>query len=171
VRLYRGELIDGIALIIPTIIAEDNKRTVPAHTVLVEDPTVKADITPAEVDLYDMAVVHSRKWLDYERAYPDVPQQEMADPEFLNKIREQPEKYAFSFDVDHVSKAFPGPSLIVTGRQDSIVGYRDAWNILESYPRTTFVVFDRAGHQLEEKENFVNALINEWLDRVEESQI
>jgi hypothetical protein len=32
-----------------------------------------------------------------------------------------------------------------------------------------YVVFDRAGHLLEEKEDLVSELANEWLDRVEES--
>ena len=169
VRLHRADLIDGIALIIPAIIAEDGKRTVPSYKVLVEDPALIADITPSETDLYDMAVVHSRKWLDYQRSFPDIPEQEMGDFEFLSAIREDPKKYAFSFDVDNVPEPFPGPSLIITGRQDSIVGYRDAWNILEKYPRATFVVFDRAGHLLEEKSDLVSVLINEWLDRVEES--
>ncbi len=170
VRLYRGELIDGIALIIPAIIAEDEQRTVPPYKVLVEDPAVKADLTPAEIDLYDMAVVHSRKWLDYQRTFPDVPEQESGDFEFLGKIREQPEKYAFSFDVDNVPEPFPGPCLIITGRQDAIVGYWDAWNIVEKYPRATYVVFDRAGHQLEDKQGLVSGLMNDWLDRVEETQ-
>jgi pimeloyl-ACP methyl ester carboxylesterase len=169
VRLYLTEFIDGIAMIVPAIIAEDAKRTVPPHQVLVEDPTVRADLTPEETDLFDMSVVHSRKWLDYQRTFPQVPEHEMGDLEFLGKIREQPEKYAFSFDVDNVSEPFRGPSLIITGRQDAIVGYRDAWNILEKYPRATYVVLDRAGHPLEEKSDLVNVLINEWLDRVEEN--
>lgn len=169
VRLYRAESIDGIAMIIPAIIAEDEKRTVPPHEVLIEDPSLKADITPAETDLYDMAVVHTRKWLEYQRSFPEIPETEMGDPAFLSSIRQHPEKYAFSFDVDNVPEPFPGPCLIITGRQDTFVGYRDAWNILEKYPRATFVVFDRAGHELEEKENLVKALINEWLDRVDES--
>lgn len=169
VRRYRSEFIDGIAMIIPAIIAEDQKRIVPPHQVLVEDPAVKAEITPAEKDMYEMAVVHTRKWLDYQRTFPQVPEREMGDFPFLSSIREHPEKYAFSFDVDDVPGPFPGPSLIITGRQDAIVGYRDAWNILEKYPRATFVVLDRAGHELEEKETLVNALINDWLDRLEES--
>jgi pimeloyl-ACP methyl ester carboxylesterase len=165
----RAQSIDGIAMIVPVVIAEDEKRTVPPHQVVVEDPAVKADIQPAEADLYDMAVVHSRKWLDYQRAFPDVPEHEMGDFEFLARLREQPRKYAFSFDVDDTADPFPGPSLIITSRQDAIAGYRDAWNILEKYPRATYVALDRAGHQLEEKEGLVNVLINEWLDRVEES--
>lgn len=169
VLLRRTQLIDGIALIVPVIFAEDEKRAIPPHKILVEDPGVQADITPAEADLFDMSVVHSRKWLNYQRAFPEIPEHEMGDFEFLTKIREQPEKYALSYDVDALMNPFPGPSLIITGRQDSIAGYRDAWNILEKYPRATYVVFDRAGHPLEEKENLVNILMNEWLDRVEES--
>jgi len=169
IRLYRAEFIEGIAMIVPIIFAEDKIRTVPPHTVLVEDPAVKAEISPAEEGLYDMAVVHTRKWLDYQRSFPEVPKNEMGDPLFLSQIREQPEKYAFSFDVDQVSEPFTGPSLIITGRQDSIAGYKDAWDILEKYPRATYVVFDRVGHLLEDKANLVNALMNDWLDRVEES--
>src|SRR5512141_3042485 len=37
VRLSRAEQIDGIAMIVPAIIAQDAKRTVPTHRVLVED--------------------------------------------------------------------------------------------------------------------------------------
>lgn len=169
VLLHRAEWMDGIAMIIPAIIAEDQKRAVPPYKVLVEDLSVKADLTPAETDLYDMSVVHSRKWLDYQRSFPDVPEAEMGDFEFLGKIREKPEKYAFSFDVDNLPEPFPRPSLIITGRQDAIVGYRDAWNILEKYPRATYVVLDRAGHQLEEKQSLVNALVDDWLVRMEES--
>ena len=166
ILLHRAERVDGIAMIIPAIITDDKKRTVPPYQVLVEDPAVKGDITPAEADLYDMAVVHTRKWLDYQRSFPEVPEHEMGDFEFLSKIRERPEKYAFSFDVDDLPEPFPGPALIITGRQDAIVGYRDAWNILEKYPRATYAVLDRAGHQLEEKQGLVSVLMNDWLDRV-----
>jgi len=168
VMCYRAEFIDGMAMIVPIIIAEDKKRTVPPHKVLVEDPAISAELTPEEADWFGMSVVHSRKWLDYLRSSPQVPEHENGDSEFLDKIRKQSENYAFSFNVDNVLEPFPGPSLIITGRQDAIAGYRDVWNILENYPRATYVVLDRAGHALEEKEDLVHVLINEWLDRVEE---
>lgn len=169
VILNRAEFVDGIAMIVPIIIAEDEKRTVPPYKVLVEDRTISAELAPEEVGWLDMSVVHSRKWLDYLRTSPQVPEHENGDFEFLGKIREQPEKYAFSFDVDNVSEPFPGPSLIITGRQDAMAGYRDAWKILENYPRATYVVLDRAGHFLEDSNDLVHMLINNWLDRVEES--
>jgi pimeloyl-ACP methyl ester carboxylesterase len=169
VMRYRAEFMDGIAMLVPVIITEDEKRTVPPYNVLVEDPTINAELTPEEVDWFAMSVVHSRKWLDSLRISPQVPEYENGDFEFLDKIRKQTENYAFSFDVDQVSEPFAGPSLIITGRQDAIAGYRDAWNILENYPRATYVVLDRAGHFLEDSNDLVHALINNWLDRVEEN--
>ena len=39
---------------------------------------------------------------------------------------------------------------------------------MEKYPRATFAVLDLAGHILQiEQESLFNALVNEWLDRVE----
>ena len=58
--------------------------------------------------------------------------------------------------------------LFLLGRQDSVVGYRDAWKIIENYPRATFAILDRAGHILQiEQEELFNSLTNDWLDRVE----
>lgn len=81
-----------------------------------------------------------------------------------------PVSRAFTFDVDAVQEEFTKPVLFLLGRQDASVGYQDAWNILNHYPRASFAVLDRAGHnlQLEQVKQF-NCLTNEWLDRVEEA--
>ncbi len=82
------------------------------------------------------------------------------------------ETRTFSFDIDRVSVLFEKPTLILMGRQDAHVGYRDGWDILEFYPRATFVVLDRAGHALGvEQEGLFQAIVNEWLDRVEENYL
>jgi pimeloyl-ACP methyl ester carboxylesterase len=61
------------------------------------------------------------------------------------------------------------PTLVVTGRQDSTVGYAGAWDLLEQYPRATFAVLDRAGHALpHEQPELLRALVAEWLARVQE---
>jgi pimeloyl-ACP methyl ester carboxylesterase len=61
------------------------------------------------------------------------------------------------------------PTLLVTGRQDSVVGYARAWDLLELYPRATFAVLDRAGHALpHEQPGLLHALVTEWLGRVHE---
>ena len=85
------------------------------------------------------------------------------------EIRGDPERYAFSFDLLEAEKAFEEPTLIVAARQDITVGYRDAWTILDSYPRATFAVVDRADHGWPvEKPDLLAALIDDWLARIAE---
>jgi pimeloyl-ACP methyl ester carboxylesterase len=91
----------------------------------------------------------------------------MADQEYLSRLADN---YAFSFDVEVLAEPFDHPALIVTGQQDSAVGYRDAWEIVENYPRATFAVLDRAGHPLiHEQTHLLQLMVDEWLDRVEEN--
>ena len=166
---HHRQAVDGLLMLVPVILAEDYRRTVPPHTTLVEDPAVMVELTPDEAGMFEIAVVRSRKLLDSLRASPQPLEGEGGEPQFLEQIRQKPEAYAFSCAVDALPEPFPGPTLIIAGRQDGVVGYQDAWKLLENYPRATYVVFDRAGHLLEEKEELVGSLVNEWLDRVEES--
>lgn len=56
------------------------------------------------------------------------------------------------------------------GHQDSTVGYKDAFEILDNYTRATFAILDKAGHHLHiEQEDLFNSLVTEWITRVEES--
>lgn len=91
---------------------------------------------------------------------------QIADEAFLTRIKEQ---YAFSFDVDSQISLYEKPSLFLLGKQDSVTGYKDAWSLLDKFPRATFAVLDKAGHNLQiEQDVLFHSLINEWLDRVEE---
>ncbi len=163
----RSALIDGLLLTAPGILADVSKRTLPAHVTLAEDKEVLAELEPGQAkDLQGFAVALTRKLVDYMKVniYPAV---DIADHGFLERLEEH---WEFSFDVDKPGEPFTKPTLILAGRQDSITGYVDAWSILENYPRGTFVVLDRAGHGLQvEQEALFRALVNEWLDRVEES--
>jgi pimeloyl-ACP methyl ester carboxylesterase len=75
--------------------------------------------------------------------------------------------HLFTFDV--AAQRFEKPVLLLTGRQDTHVIYHDTWLILECYRRATFAVLDLAGHALGvEQAALFRALVDEWLDRVEE---
>ena len=88
----------------------------------------------------------------------------MADYGFLARI-----KQSFTFDVDKLAEPFPAPTLFLTGRYDPWVGYQNAFEILDNYPRGTYTVMDLAGHGLaEEQQTLFRVLVSEWLDRVEE---
>jgi pimeloyl-ACP methyl ester carboxylesterase len=159
---------DGLLMVVPLVVADDALREVPPHVTLVEDRALISELDLAEAEVFQMAVVQDRKILDAIRSDPAL-MGGVGDHEFLQRIRQDPERYAFSFDVDDLPMPFAAPTLIITGRQDSVVGYRDAWGLLENYPRGTFVSLDRAGHLLElEQEDLFRALVSEWLDRVEE---
>lgn len=160
-----GSMIDGIALWIPQVETDKTRLQAPAHQVLVEDAQFTAALTPQESFLSDMAVVQSVETLEWFRTYGH-PALALTDWAFLDKIGDLS---SFSFSVDHLPAPFPGPALIVTGRQDAVVGYKSAWEILNNYPRGTFAVLDRAGHFLDiEQISLLQTLTGEWLNRVEE---
>jgi pimeloyl-ACP methyl ester carboxylesterase len=164
---HRARWLDGLLLAAPMIVADAAKRTLPPHVTLVRDEGLIAELESDEVEFFEKSVVvQSRAFVSWLRATTPPPE-ELPNEEFLSKLREN---YAFSFDVDALPEPFDKPTLIILGRQDSVVGYRDAWNIVENYPRATFAVLDRAGHFLGiEQADLFNVLVNEWLDRVEES--
>lgn len=165
--VYRKSvMLNGLLLVASTILADDTKRTLPPQETLVRDSTLLSKLEPKLAEAFQgFAVVQSRELLDSWKTV-GLPAREIADYDFLDKLAEN---YEFSFDVDTLPEPFGGPTLFVMGRQDSICGYHDAWNILENYPRATFAILDRAGHgvMVEQKKLF-NALVNEWLDRIEE---
>lgn len=50
-----------------------------------------------------------------------------------------------------------------------MVGYRDAWKVIENFSSPTFAILEETDHGLswEQKELYL-ALANDWLQRVEE---
>lgn len=159
--------VEGMALICPGIIMERSQRDVPPRTVLVKNPHLLAELDAADAEEFgSMAVVQDQ--YNWERFRDEILSgARVADEMFLERIRQQ---YAYSFEVDKLPRFFEKPVVFLQGRQDHIAGYRDAWHILENYPRATFAVLDRAGHNLQiEQHQLFNALLGEWLERVQES--
>ncbi len=166
----KPELVDGLLLICPMIIAETAERTLPPHITLVKDPEVISSLAPKEREWFEaVAVVQSQKIWERTRDEVNVGVA-VADMPFLSRLQEY--GFSFSFDIDATPAVYEQPTLILVGHQDSIVGYRDAWKLIEKYPRGTFVVLDQAGHNLQiEQEGLFNSFVNEWLDRVEAQRV
>ncbi|GGE63875.1 alpha/beta fold hydrolase [Priestia taiwanensis] len=165
--IYRmANRIDGLLLLCPVIIAAMQQRTVPEHVCLVEDKGLlqKLPVEGAE-SFASLSVVQSKSiYKRYEKEI--LSGARLADAEFLERYRAN--GYAFSFNVDTLSEKFKKPMLFLMGKQDSVVGYKDAWNILENYPRASFVVLDKAGHNLQiEQEEVYQSLVYEWIQRTE----
>ena len=162
----RPRSIAGLLLTVPVIQAREEDRNLPPRVTVFEDRALLSEADPGEAEaIQEIAAVQDRAFLEWLRSdiFPAV---ECADQAFLTRLREN---YAFTFDVDELEELFAAPTLMLMGRQDSVCGYRDAWDILEAYPRATFAILDRAGHGLSvEQQNLFRALVDEWLDRVEE---
>ena len=167
--IYRvGSKVDGLLLLCPCIVADRENRNTPSHIVLKSDADLLSQIDQVDANEFnEMHVVQTKKiWERYrDEILSGV---KIADDEFLKNLQEN--GFEFSFDVDDMDKKFNKPTLMILGRQDSSVGYKDAWDILDSYPRATFALLDRAGHNLQiEQQNVFNCLVNEWLTRIEEA--
>jgi pimeloyl-ACP methyl ester carboxylesterase len=160
-----GERVSGLFLLCPAVITDFAKRTLPEHTVMKKDKVFLASLTPEDRNSFtEINVVQTE---DVWRRFRDevLCGLQVADNPFLDAF--QRSGYSFSFDPD---APYPNPALILTERQDSGVGYQDTWAILEHYPRATFAVLDRAGHNLQiEQPTLFNALVTEWLERVKET--
>jgi len=161
----KQNLIDGVLFLVPAILPYVEQRDLPEPIILVKDENLISKISPFEREIFeDVATVINQKVLERGKE-EGIAGIIIADMIFLEKVREN---HSFSFNVNLLNERFDKPSLFLLGRQDSNVGYRDAWEIIENYPRATFAILDTAGHILQiEQEELFNALTNDWLDRVE----
>jgi pimeloyl-ACP methyl ester carboxylesterase len=159
----KPDRVDGLCLLVPWL-SEHEDQVLPSPTIIARDSMAMDQLSPDDAQTVEgLAVAQNQKVVNWYR------QVVIAAREYGEGL--PLEKFTFSFDLDHPPKPFEKPTLILTGRQDSHVGYRDALNLIELYPRATLAVLDRAGHALGvEQENLFQVLINEWLDRVEEYQ-
>jgi pimeloyl-ACP methyl ester carboxylesterase len=159
----RGDDMDGFLAYVPAF-RRDLTPDLPAPQVLLPNPELVASLAADEQPWASAHTVHSADSLaDFRTHFK--PAFGRADFAFLQRLDESPP----SADPSPMTTPFPGPTLILAGRQDSWCGYAEAWSVLEDYPRATLAVLDRAAHGLaQEQVGLFRALVAEWLDRVEE---
>lgn len=163
----RGARVEGICLLCPMTVEDFTKRHLPPRQVVAPDCSLRERLSPQEWEEFDaIAVAESpRIW---ERTRDEIfVGVHAAQDQFLDALKAH--GMAFSRNIDALERPFEGPGLFVMGRQDHRTGYEDVWPLLANYPRATFAVLDRAGHHLHiEQETLFNALVHEWLHRMEE---
>ena len=154
----------GLATIAGVFVAEHDLRNVPPRTVLKRDDAIESILGAAIKQYREDAVFESAR--DAQAFLEHIlPGLDGADQHTLDRIAQS---YSLDREPEDAHPApFEQPTLHVTGRQDSVVGYSDAWNRIEHYPRATFATLDNAGHNiLFEQAHLCAALIAEWLQRV-----
>jgi len=171
IAVRRRPRIAGLLLRVPAIIPDVSRRTLPSFRALVRDDALMATLDAEERALLGDVIVQKRDYLEtHGRRLRGLVQPAIeASAAVVLDIRADPRRYAVSFDLAEMEKGFEEPTLIVAARQDMVVGYRDSWTILESYPRATFAVIDRADHGWPlESHDLLAALVDDWLMRVAE---
>ena len=164
--------IDGLLLRVPLIEPDDKKRDLDAFTPLVPDEQLMSSLSIEDKALLGDVPIQTPAYIKtlkakYKKVY--LPAEEAAEKRVLDPIRADPQRYRLSFALDQDKAKFFAPTLVVCGRHDESVGYRDSQRLLELYPRSTFVVLDRGTHALPVDEGGVfDALVRDWIFRVEE---
>ncbi len=155
------ERLAGLLLWAPSRYPREERHPAP-RTLLRDDPALVASATPEEARFVRMLTEPTPAGLDAIRNLI-VPAVRLADHQFLDRVA------GSRLSLDPEAEPIGCPTLIVCGRQDASVGYRDAWELVERYPRATFAVLDGAGHLLgsAEEVDLFRRLVGEWLDRID----
>lgn len=149
----------GLALICPSVRPRANE--VAEHAVAERDDALVAALDPTvRAGFLEITVRQTREvWDRY--AAEVLPGLAAADERYLEEV------LAPRLEVARDDATTDAPVLVIAGRQDSAVGYRDQWRLAETFPRATFAVLDTAGHNAQfEQPALFAALVGEWLTRV-----
>lgn len=161
----KKEHVLGAAFICPVIVPTPEERALPEPMIVYSDHEFLSTLTDEEVESFrsNQIILDEYNWKRYRDEI--LSGCKIADEAFLEKIQRN---YGFSYHVDDI--VFDKPSVFLLGKQDAVVGFKDAFALLDNYPRATFAVLDRAGHNLQiEQAHLFHSIINEWLDRTEGS--
>jgi pimeloyl-ACP methyl ester carboxylesterase len=158
------EQVLGLATLAGVFVPEHDLRRVPEREVLVRDDPAADALGPDREDYRAMAVHESAASA---RAFAEhaLPGLRGADQAALERIAQ---RYAIDPVPEEAHpRPFTQPSLHIAARQDHVVGYRDALERVEHYPRATFAVLDGAGHNVHLEVPLVcEALVVDWLRRM-----
>jgi pimeloyl-ACP methyl ester carboxylesterase len=163
-RLF--DRVDGLLQVVPVIRVQE--QVLPPQSTIVANPDLVARLADefgAEIAGLFASRIVTQTPAVYESFRRLLPASQDHDGPFLARIAAREE---LSLDVDDASSPFARPALFLLGRQDDVVGFESALDVITAYPRATVAVMDAAGHALpwEQPEPFA-ALVRAWLDRVE----
>ena len=162
----------GVHLKVPVIEPENLRRDLDVVKPIIEDEAVVRQALGGQSASLGQILVQTPAYIRSLLAKMTatvLPAVAMVQNEVLQPIRDDPKLYSLDLIEKRREAVFSKPSLIITGRHDDVVGYRDALRLLEIYPRATFVALDRGIHLLPIDEgDMVQSLVLDWLRRVEE---
>jgi pimeloyl-ACP methyl ester carboxylesterase len=160
--------IKGAMLICPMVTGFDEQRTIPEHASFVRDEALLETLSDEERQGFEEFCVMLTPYV-WEKMRDDILSGvNIADFDFLEHFYHT--GYAYSFEKDLKNIRYDQPMLILTGKQDTSVGFEDQISLLKQYPHATYLALDRAGHNLQiEQSEVFRALTCEWLRSLKET--
>ena len=74
----------------------------------------------------------------------------------------------FSYDVDDIESPYDMPALFLVGKNDTEVGYRDAFSLMDQYVDSTYVAISHTGHNMQiEAPDLFAANVTLWLENTQ----
>lgn len=166
---FAGQVL-GLALLCPVAVAvaENSRRVLPPRSILRQDPALLASLAPEDAEAYaEMAVIQSAEnWELFRDSV--LPGLRSFDRSAIGRIAG---RYALSVEPEDRAEVFAGPTLIIAGRQDHVVGFANQAALAERYPDSELVILDNAGHNAHlDRPGAVAELLDAWLRRMDNPQ-
>lgn len=154
------EMVNAIILLCPLVYPGTRQGRVEPLTVIKRDENFLSTLTKKQYDSFTYMNVVLTKSV-YERYSKDImPAIEIQDRHFLDEVLDG----GHSFDVDDIEQPFEFPCLIVVGKQDTEVGYKDQFNLIKNFPNATYCAINGAGHNLQiEQPELFESIVKQWL--------
>lgn len=161
------KLIAGLCLVVPGGFPTDPPPPKPAAQPIITTPALLEGLPSVVKDRAERLVVQNAQIIE-KIIKTKVPAAELHDAKLEARVAKN---FLFSFHNEMLALRFDRPSLILSGRQDSISGYADTIAMLECYPRATYGLLDTAGHSLSwERPPLFKAAVQDWLRRLKQNK-
>ncbi len=155
-----SEMVNGLILLCPLVYPGTRQGNVQPLKVVKRDDAFLATLTKEQYDSFTyMNVVLTESV--YERYSRDImPAIEIQNRYFLDEVLDG----SCSFNVDKLKQPFEAPCLIIVGKGDTEVGYKDQFDLIKYYPNTTYCAINNAGHNLQiEQPELFESIVKQWL--------
>lgn len=159
------EQVGAIALICPAIYSDRKKRELPKQVILKENKLIKDYLSDLEILSYNKVCVIQDEKIITRFKNEILISKDNCDMKFLVKMLRN--NYNVSFSIDELMEPYCISALIVCGRQDSVVGYKDAFRLMKNYPYGDYHVLNGAGHNVHfEREKAFDNIFKEWFENL-----
>lgn len=157
--------ISGLFLLCPCTKGNKETRNLPLKQILMHEPVcISEEHKKDYLSFLDMAVIaNNYTWGRYtEDVLTGVAR---ACNTYLQKLSLS--GYTLSCEKNFASIQFGNPTTVLLGKQDHIVGYKDALQLEPNFSRGTFAIIDSAGHNLQiEKPELFSSFVEDFLGLV-----